>query len=92
MKRKYRSKVGIILDILQSIDYLEYNDGIALLTKIMYRANLSYDRLIQYLNELSSKGLITKSNDGYVLTRKGREFLENLLKVREFLRAFGFTL
>lgn len=92
MKKRYRSKVGIILDILESINYLEYSDGTALLTKVMYRANLSYDRLIQYLDELSRRGLITKEDDGYVLTREGREFLEYLLKIREFLRAFGFTL
>ncbi len=92
MKKRYRSKIRIILDILDGIEKLEYEEGIALPTKIMYLSNLSYERLNQYLRELLNRNLILRDGEGYRLTDEGRKFKFELYRIRRFLEAFGLEL
>lgn len=58
-------------------------------THIMYKANLSYEQLQLYLNELIGRRLIAQdvSHDGvvYRTTGKGREFLLCYNRLNEFL-------
>jgi predicted transcriptional regulator len=58
-------------------------------THIMYRANLSYEQLHLYLEELIGKALVAQdvSSDGvvYRITEKGREFLLHYTRLIEFL-------
>ncbi len=62
-------------------------------TKILYAANLSHDRLTQYIDELLEKELISELAEGenrsYLLTEKGREFLVEYKKIERFSQAFG---
>ncbi len=63
-------------------------------TKILYAANLSHDRLTQYIDELVEKELIieTEENESsrvYKLSEKGREFLSEFIKIERFSEAFG---
>jgi|Deesub1362B_J571_1020462.scaffolds.fasta_scaffold00005_95 predicted transcriptional regulator len=92
MKKSYRSKLKILYDVLVSIERLEYDEGRALPTKIMYLSNLSYDRLNIYLRELLEKGLIVRVNDGYSLTQEGAKFMSEIRKMISFLSAFGLEL
>jgi predicted transcriptional regulator len=91
-KRAYRSKVRILVDMMRTIQS-EGEEG-AGPTKILYAANLSHDRLTQYLDELLEKELVSAlENDNesriYFLTEKGREFLREFVKVERFSEAFG---
>ena len=91
-KRAYRSKVRILVDMMRTIQS-EGEEG-AGPTKILYAANLSHDRLTQYLDELLEKELVSAlDNDDksriYLLTEKGREFLREFVKVERFSEAFG---
>jgi predicted transcriptional regulator len=91
-KRAYRSKVRIMVDMMRTIQN-ESEEG-AGPTKILYAANLSHDRLTQYLDELLEKELVSamENDDGsriYFLTEKGREFLREFVKVERFSEAFG---
>ena len=66
-------------------------------TKILYSANLSHDRLTQYLDELVEKELIKEegpesSNRSYLLTEKGREFLKEFIRMERFSEAFGIEI
>ena len=66
-------------------------------TKILYAANLSHDRLTQYIEELLEKELITEvdpdsNNRTYFLTEKGREFLREFIRVERFSEAFGIEI
>jgi predicted transcriptional regulator len=66
-------------------------------TKILYAANLSHDRLTQYLDELVEKELVEEmgsdnSNRSYSLTEKGREFLKEFLRIERFSEAFGIEI
>ena len=90
-KRAYRSKVRILADMMRAIQG-EGEDG-AGPTKVLYAANLSHDRLTQYIEELVEKELIHEVAEGdnrtYFLTEKGREFLIEYKKIERFSQAFG---
>ena len=90
-KRAYRSKVRILADMMRAIQG-EGEDG-AGPTKVLYAANLSHDRLTQYIEELVEKELIREDVEGdnrtYFLTEKGREFLLEYKKIERFSQAFG---
>ncbi|MDF1537285.1 MAG: winged helix-turn-helix domain-containing protein [Candidatus Thorarchaeota archaeon] len=91
-KRAYRSKVCILADMMRAIQS-EGEEG-AGPTKILYAANLSHDRLTQYIDELIEKELIhdvepEENTRSYVLTEKGREFLQEYRKIERFSQAFG---
>jgi predicted transcriptional regulator len=68
----YRGRLDIIADILRAAS------GNAKKTQIMYQANLSYKVLIKYLTEVSEASLIDFEDEKqcYMLTTRGREFLE----------------
>ena len=91
-KRTYRSKMRILADMMRAIQG-EGENG-AGPTKILYTANLSHDRLTQYLEELAEKKLIVltdseSDNRVYALTEKGREFLREFVRVERISEAFG---
>ena len=68
----YRRRIDIIADILNiSVTFVKK-------TQIMFRANLSYKVLQRYLAELVEASLISYEDDKrcYILTNKGREFLD----------------
>jgi len=91
--KEYRSKTRIYADILNSIIKHGGKSGP---TKILYGANLSYDRLMKHLNQLIELGLVAeeKENDEtiYKLTDKGRNFVLEFVKVERFAEAFGITI
>lgn len=94
-KRAYRSKMRILVDMMRAIQ-VEGENG-AGPTKILYAANLSHDRLTQYIDELLEKGLIQFTEDNgnnrtYVLAERGREFLKEFDKMERFSQAFGIEL
>lgn len=68
---KYRDRLQIVADMLSVVSG---ND--AKKTRIMYLANLSWDLLNRYLNDLMEAGLLSfGSSDCYVLTPKGKLYL-----------------
>ncbi len=90
MSKGYRSRIKILYDILKQVKILEIEEGMARPTKIMYRANLSYERLKTYLDELQDKRLIQKKDDGYIITADGDKMLQELERIINILKTFGF--
>ncbi|MCS7117541.1 MAG: winged helix-turn-helix domain-containing protein [Thaumarchaeota archaeon] len=91
MRRSYRSKVRIYADIISSV----LEQGEARVTAIMRDANLPYDRLQRYVDELCAKGLLTRRDAGgplYSVTEKGSEFLTEFKKFERISRAYGIHL
>jgi predicted transcriptional regulator len=91
-KRIYRSKMRILADMMRAIQG-EGENG-AGPTKILYTANLSHDRLTQYLEELVEKELVILTDSVansrvYALTEKGRAFLKEFVRVERISEAFG---
>jgi predicted transcriptional regulator len=92
-KKEYRSKARIKIDILKVI---KRESGKCGPTRILYGANLSHDRLVRYLSHLKELQLIEEVRENektfYVLTDKGREFLNEFSRIERFAEAFGITL
>jgi len=73
---KYRDRFDIFAHVLESA-----RNG-ALKTNIMYSANLSFHLNEKYLNVCLENGLIEKTNEHYVTTKKGREYLKHYYTLR----------
>ena len=84
-----RSALKIYLDMLVTVR----DEGNTRPTRILYRANLSHDRLVRYMGELTQKGLLEERQDKdgkyYVLTQKGLEFINQVKKAEAFVTGFG---
>jgi predicted transcriptional regulator len=91
--KEYRSKARIYADILNSI---MKHGGKSGPTRILYGANLSYDRLMKHLGQLIELGLVVAEKENeetiYKLTDKGRTFIIEFVKVEKFAEAFGITI
>ena len=89
---KQRSALRIHLDILNAVR----EEGDAKPTHILYKANLSHDRLVKYLDELTGKGLIEVHQDGenrhYIITPRGVSFLIELRRAESFIQGFGLAI
>jgi predicted transcriptional regulator len=89
---KQRSALRINLDILNAIQEM----GDAKPTHILYKANLSHDRLVRYLDELAAKGLIEVQQEGenrtYKMTTKGVSFLIEMRRAESFVQGFGLAI
>jgi predicted transcriptional regulator len=90
--QKYRSKGRIFADILRAVA----DDGPVKVTHILYKANLSHDRLVKYLDQLEESGLIIKDQTtdktAYSITSKGTMFIAEFRKMEEFADAFGLEI
>ena len=89
---KQRSVLRIKLDILNAVR----DEGEAKPTHILYKANLSHERLVRYLDDLTGKGLIGMKKEGenrtYTLTPKGVSFLIEMRRAESFVQGFGLTI
>lgn len=85
-----RTKIDIIYDMLKSI---EDKGGTIKPTHLLYKSNLSHQRMKLYLEELKEKKLISdvmnKDKLNYALTDEGRKFIQNFKQMRQFTEAFG---
>jgi predicted transcriptional regulator len=85
-RKNNRGKIEIMADVLALS-----TAGIKK-THIMYRANLSYEQILHYLNQLLTKGLIAQDvSDGslvYRTTEKGREFLICYSRITELITEY----
>jgi len=85
-----RNKLEIINDILRSI---QEKGGRIKPTHLMYKSNLSHQRMKEYIDELKGKNMIMEEQEEdrhfFVLTDKGFEFLANYKKLREFTETYG---
>jgi predicted transcriptional regulator len=87
---KKRNRLEIIRDILKVI---KERDGRIKPTHILYKSNLSYQMMEEYLSELISKDLViekkTKSGKTYSITNNGLNYLNKYSMVSEFINSFG---
>jgi predicted transcriptional regulator len=84
---KRRDKLFIIAEILEIA-----KDGV-LKTQIMYRANLSFTQLNDYLNFMLKNELLEKvlmnDKEVYKATEKGMTFIQSYREINELLKTEG---
>jgi predicted transcriptional regulator len=83
-----RERWGIIGAILDAIEQEAQRGEQARVSNVAVRANLSYDRLIGYLNDLAAAGMVEGERMPR-LTAKGRQFLQEYRQWRTVLDRFG---
>ena len=85
-----RTKLDIVYDMLRAI---EEKGGKILPTHLLYKSNLSHQRMKLYLDELKQRNLLaeteTKGKKVYELTDEGRKFVQNYKQMKQFTEAFG---
>jgi predicted transcriptional regulator len=92
MKKK-RSQLDIIRDMLDSI---QAKGGRIKPTHLLYKSNLSYKMMQEYLDMLKERGLVVEEASKrdeekreLVITDKGLQFLFEYKRMAEFTDAFG---
>ena len=92
MPKEYRGRIAIIHDILHAINR---ESGIGT-TRLLFLSNLSHDRLMDYVSELRTKGLINEteasSKKSFELTERGHRFLAEVQRIRGFMADFGLEM
>jgi predicted transcriptional regulator len=90
----YRTSMQIISDLLRATND-SGQEGIKT-TRLLTKVNLSHSRLSKFLENLTGSGLINKIEfDGkntFVITEKGRQYLESYLKFSSIAESFGLEL
>ena len=78
--KKRRGRTDIIVDILSVAEEKVKK------TQIVYKADLNFRMLEEYLPHLLDKGLIENTDGEYKTTEKGERFLTDYQKMKEMLR------
>ncbi len=94
VEKNYRNSPQIVCDLLTVTDN-SGQSGIAV-TSLCQKGNLSHSRLQQFLARLTGSGLVNKIEyDGknvFVITPKGKLFLEEYTKFHNFAGAYGLEM
>ncbi len=94
VEKKYRNSTQITSDLL-TVTQDSGQNGIAV-TVLCQKGNLSHSRLRNFLSRLTGSGLVNQIEyDGkntFVITEKGRLFLEEYTKFHEFAGSFGLEM
>ena len=92
--KRYRNSTQIVCDVLVATKECG-QEGIKT-TALLSRSNLSHGRMRTFLSTLTGSGLINQIKfDGkntFVITEKGKLFLEEYKKFHEFASSFGLEI
>lgn len=90
----YRTSMQIVADLL-TVTQESGQRGIKT-TSLLTKANLSHSRLSKFMDNLTGAGLINRIDyDGkntFVITPKGRQYLESYAKFSNIAESFGLDL
>lgn len=90
----YRTSMQIVADLL-TVTQQSGQQGIKT-TSLLTKANLSHSRLSKFLENLTGSGLINKiefdNKNTFVITEKGRQYLESYAKFAGIAESFGLEL
>ena len=90
----YRTSMQIVADLL-TVTEQSGQEGIKT-TTLLTKANLSHSRLSKFLENLTGAGLINKIEfDGrntFIITSKGRQYLESYVNFSSIAETFGLEL
>jgi len=90
----YRTSMQIVADVL-TVTEQTGQEGIKT-TSLLTKANLSHSRLEKFVKNLTGAGLINKivfdGRHTFVITEKGRQYLESYKKFSDLAGTFGLDL
>lgn len=77
---------AISQELTNNSDYDGDNDWVKP-TRVQLKSNLSYDKLVRYLNELEDKKMIIQK--ALSITEKGKDFLQDYSRIADFVFEMG---
>ena len=90
----YRNSYQITENILDNV--MRTGESGVQVTTLVRQSNLSYSRLISFVNKLTSSGLINKieveGKNVFIVTEKGRVYLDEYKKFSTITESFGLEL
>ena len=92
--KNYRNSPRIVYDVL-TITQDANQSGIKT-TSLLTKANLSHSRLEKFVKNLTGAGLVNKieydGKNAFVITPKGRQYLEQYKKFSDVAESFGLEM
>jgi len=85
MVRERRSKLQIFYDILSAIKEDSQNNDEISYTRVQFKCNTSYDKLLRYFDEMKAKQLL-KSGSEIEITEMGETFYQDYSKINELIK------
>ena len=90
----YRTSMQIVADMLYATEQ-SGQEGIKT-TSLLTKANLSHSRLEKFVKNLTGAGLVNKieydGKNAFVITPKGRQYLEQYKKFSDVAESFGLEM
>ena len=85
MATERRSKLQIFYDVLSAIKEESQNNEKISYTRIQFKCNTSYDKLLRYIDEMNAKQLL-KSGSEIEITEKGEKFYQDYSRINELIK------
>lgn len=86
---KKRTKLEVIRDVLNVLK----EHGNVKITHLIYKSNLSYVIIKEYIKELTERGMMKpikqEEKSFYTITPRGLQFLKEFEKIKIFTEAYG---
>ncbi len=79
-----RSRLQIFYDVLSAIKEDSQNNDKISNTRIQFKCNTSYDKLLRYFEEMNAKQLL-KSGSEIEITEKGEKFYQDYSIINELI-------
>lgn len=79
-----RNKLQIFYDVLSAIKEDSQNNEKISYTRIQFKCNTSYDKLLRYIDEMNAKQLL-KSGSEIEITEKGEKFYQDYSRINELI-------
>jgi len=85
MNTERRSKLQIFYDVLSAIKEDSQNNEKISYTRIQFKCNTSYDKLLRYIDEMNAKQLLIRGSE-IAITEKGEKFYQDYSIINELIK------
>ena len=90
MRQEKRHKLQLFYDIICAVEDNMINSESAKPTHVQHYSRLSYDKMLNYVDELEKKGMIFRGGRGLIsITNKGREFTQQYSQLINLIESAG---
>jgi predicted transcriptional regulator len=90
LRQEKRHKLQLFYDIISAVEDSTINNESARPTHVQHYSRLSYDKMLNYVDELEKKGMILRESDGLIsITNKGRKFIHQYSQLINLIESAG---
>ncbi len=89
MRQEKRHKLQLFYEILCAIEEDSMRNEVARPTHVQHFTRLSYDKMMNHLQEMEDKGMIHRVSGLVAITAKGRRFVEQYDQLIKLIESAG---